>query len=268
MRRRRHSRAFTDMQIDQEQAGVLGELAVAERFGFDPSPIVLSSGSGPVDFVLPDGSTLDIKASWLRDIPTKGKNQGGRLMVEKGHVNADVYAFAVCHPDAGDGYPVGDLVGWAAAAKIVATPATWEGRGINRMLSHRVPVEGLRAIADLDARVRFNIERAAKATAEHEALPVEQIDDFESGFRYGVRWSPNRSIADVYLNRVHLGIVYKVNDNNGKSWWFVFGDDKNTPYRTAQAAIKSMLDRALGHGKQAKLTDRQRSSPDYDRRQR
>lgn len=266
-RRRRHSRFYTDSQIDQEQAGVIGEIVVAKHFDFDPSPIVLANGSGPVDFRLSDGSTLDVKASWTREIPTKGQHKGGRLMVEKGHVGADIYCFARCFPDDDLGASA-VLVGWAGSAQVFAHPPTWEGRGINRMLSHRIPVAKLRPIGELDTRIRTALDARGRERAMYDQLAIEERTDFESTVKYGVRWWPERLMAEVYYNDINLGLIYAATDAQRKRHWHIFKDHKNKPYRNPQAAIKAVIDAHVGNNAPVKLTEKQLSSPSYDRRRR
>lgn len=262
-RRRRHSRFYTDLQIDQEQAGVLGEIAAAVHFDFDPSPIVISDGSGPVDFRLDDGSTLDIKATWERDIPTKGKLKGGRLMVEKGHVGADIYCFARCFPDDDLGASA-VLVGWAGAAHVLAHHPTWEGRGINRKHSHRIPVARLRPLDELDTRVRRALDARGRQRDVYSQLPIEERTDFESNVKYGVRWWPDRLMAEVYYNDANLGLIYAATDAQHKRMWFIVKDRANKPYRNPQAAIKAVIDAHIGKNTPVKLTEKQMSSPVYD----
>lgn len=92
-----------------EQEGALGEITFARVYGLALPPVVKKTSDGGVDFLLPNGATVDVKATSGEDLSALG------LLVPK-LVRAGLYAMVVVNTDEHWALVVGyQTGGWASA---------------------------------------------------------------------------------------------------------------------------------------------------------
>lgn len=236
-RRQRHSPRFTKEQIDEEEAGIHGEIAFARAHGYDPRPIVSRSGSGPTDFVLPGGYTCDIKASWNAALST-GKHPNGRLMVEAGHCQADVYVFGVCHVD-DDGNVAFEFKGWEFGHVIRKLKPTREGR--YGLLSHRIAAKKLRTMERLERLMVDKLRVAVRLQAEQREAVLETTTTFD-GAAVGVRWAVDRRSASIEIDEKRIGLIYAL-VRGGKRVWVDAYDERSKEHAVVGRAIDAAVKR-------------------------
>jgi hypothetical protein len=234
-RRQRHERHPSKEDIDDEQAGIVGELRFAERLGLDPTPIATFDGAGGFDFALPSGWSVDVKCSWLTAIeqmsPTSRKRYpNGRLMVLAGHVEAAIYVYGICHYiEANDSCDV-QFVGWAWDWQVKAfkTQAIDRQRNQERMRSHRgVPPNAMEDLWRMATAVPPPLEPPeAVTTLDMEGRAITTIT------------APDGRSFAVEVGMVRIALIYKA----GKQWFDVY-DPANTGYPTAGKARLAAFNR-------------------------
>jgi hypothetical protein len=231
-RRLRHRQSLDNLM--DEIAGIAGEIALARDFALDLGPIVSPEGVGPVDFVLPCGTEVDVKTSWWHDI--SHRKDGGRLLVKKGECKAHAYVFAIAH----QGQEITcDLIGWQWSWLIKAGRATTEGR--LGALSYRYPRDQLRAITDLQTHSASVVASNKERAAEMPSL-VETQRSFD-GREIVLRWWRDNSSVTVEIDGRPVGFAYRAERNGQRVWFDIFGGS-NTPYPTAKKAATAVIERA------------------------
>lgn len=251
-RRRRHHQHPTKFEIDDEEAGIRGEIGFSDLLGLDPTPIVTSDGSGPVDFDLPGGLTCDVKTSWLTafEKAKQKKTREGHLQVEYGHVKAALYVFAVVDIDP-EGREVVEFKGWEFGREIRSYRPVRYGR--LGMQSHRVPAAKLRPMLELARLLLDTRDRMARHSTDIEALrarqrevrrtqPVQTITDLMTGAAYTVQWSPSEQCFELRIDGRVIGVGYSFL-NKGKVVWVDALDFKQKRRRSAAELITDALAR-------------------------
>ena len=121
-----------------EAVGLAGEGVFAEQTGLVLDEADRPGGDAGYDFIL--DLTLDVKTA----------RKPYNLIVEVGHVKADLYALARYVEDGVE------WVGWAWGREVLAAPTRDFGYGV---LSHYVPAEDLRPMEPLLALARRTARR-------------------------------------------------------------------------------------------------------------
>lgn len=239
-RRQRHSSNLSKQDIDDEEAGVLGEIALAKLFALDPDCIIRSEGSGPVDFVLPGNLRVDIKASWQHELAkakTK-KNREGRLLVEKGKTGADIYIFAVIHVI--DEKPDVEFKGWMRGFAVEFVKPTFEGR--LGKLSHRVPIKLLQPMELLPV-LMYDIQRVQQRMQDEQALATTETKREFDGTSYTMRWAVDRQSASIEVLGKRIGLVYAFFEDGQTVWADLYEPKANKRHKKLITAVAAALRR-------------------------
>lgn len=122
---------------DYDLVGLAGEKAFEDASGLSMDRSARPAGDGGSDFNVHVGMRLDVKTA-RRPIC---------LLVEKGHVDADIYVLARYD----EATQSAELLGWTWAGKVLAAPVRDFGRGI---INHYIPREKLRPMSALLQRLQ------------------------------------------------------------------------------------------------------------------
>ena len=120
------------LSADYDLVGVAGERAFAKTFDLPLDGQMRPSGDGGVDFMLPNGLTVDVK-TFRRPL---------NLLREAGREEAEILVLAGYDDSTGNA----ELIGWEWDHELVTCPTRDFGHGI---LNHYKPAEELRPIGEL-----------------------------------------------------------------------------------------------------------------------
>ena len=120
---------------DYELVGLSGEIELGKAIGQSPDYELKPGGDMGIDFMVPLMYSVDVKTA----------NIAGNLLVEIGHVHADIYVLAAYM---GDGRA--ELLGWAWAGQVLAAPTGEFGYDI---INHFIAKDCLNPMAGLLSRI-------------------------------------------------------------------------------------------------------------------
>ena len=127
------------LSAGSELVGLAGEYQFAEEFGFKVDEELRPEGDGGRDF-----------KSILGSIDVKTARKAFNLIVEKGHVNSDVYVLAQYYDENKSAF----LLGWAFKEEIINAPTKDFGYGV---INHYIPKGKLRKMSSL--KIKLGLER-------------------------------------------------------------------------------------------------------------